>query len=315
MKSDKMTVALLSGGKSAERQVSLDSGAQVLQALDKERYEVRTYDPRDDLPRLAREAGEIDVALVVLHGRLGEDGCIQGFLESLGVPYQGTGVLGSALAMNKIVSKDLYVQAGLSTAPYAVADRNKQEAVGGIVERLGLPVVVKPEHEGSSIGLSIVKEEEDLRQALEKAWEYDRRCLVEQYIRGTEITCGVLGNDTLEALPLIEIVPGEKYEFFDYEAKYVPGATEEICPARIPGDIAEKAREYGRKAHRILHCRGYSRTDMILRGEDLYVLETNTLPGMTRTSLYPQAAAAGGYDFPRLLDRLVELALEGPQGG
>ncbi len=311
MEGGRLTVALLAGGRSAEREVSLKSGQQVYDALDKGRYEVRRYDPRDDLPDLARDAGQIDVALIILHGRFGEDGTMQGFLDSLGIPYQGSGVLGSALAMNKIIAKGIYEQAGLPVAPYTVADREKPFRPDELLRGLRVPVVVKPEHEGSSIGLSIVRSEGALGDALQKAWQYDRRCLVEQYIAGMEVTGGVLGNEELEALPLVEIVPGDKYEFFDYEAKYTPGASHEICPARLPGDIAGKAREYALRAHDALHCRGYSRTDMIVSGEDIYILETNTIPGMTMTSLFPQAAAAAGMSFSRLMDRLIDLALEG----
>ncbi|GKT07267.1 D-alanine--D-alanine ligase [Desulforhabdus sp. TSK] len=310
MSGKKLRVALLAGGKSAERDVSLKSGEQVFQALDKDRYEIFRYDPRDDLPRLAQEAADIDVALIILHGRMGEDGTIQGFLESLGIPYQGSGILGSAIAINKILSKELYERAGLPVAPYAVLERDRPIDPAEVVGRLGLPLVIKPEHEGSSIGLSIVKTEAELPEALKEGWRYDRRCMVEKFIRGVEVTCGVLGNDTLQALPLIEIVPGDAYEFFDYQAKYTPGATKEICPARISPALTERAQELARRAHQALFCRGYSRTDMIVAGEDIYILETNTIPGMTATSLFPQAAAVAGISFSPLLDRLIELALE-----
>ncbi|GLI33641.1 D-alanine--D-alanine ligase family protein [Desulforhabdus amnigena] len=310
MTGKKLKVALLAGGKSAEREVSLKSGEQVFQALDKDRYDISRYDPRDDLPRLAQDAGSIDVALIILHGRLGEDGTIQGFLESLGVPYQGSGVLGSAVAINKILSKELYGQAGLPTAPYAILDRNHPENIEDVLNRLGLPLVIKPEHEGSSIGLSIVRTEDQLPKALQDAWGYDRRCLVEKFIRGIEVTGGVLGNDELQALPLIEIIPGEGYEFFDYKAKYTPGASREICPARISPELTARAQELAKRAHRALFCRGYSRTDMIIDGEEIYILETNTIPGMTQTSLFPQAAAVAGISFSNLLDKLIELALE-----
>lgn len=310
MKTDKLTVALLAGGKSAEREVSLKSGEQVFQALDKNKYEVRRYDPSVDLPKLAGDASGIDVALIILHGRMGEDGTIQGLLESLDIPYQGSGVLGSAIAMNKILSKQLYVQAGLPVAPYVVVDRIRPEPPDDVLDQLGLPLVVKPEHEGSSIGLSIVRNADSFMEALHLAWKYDRRCLVEKYIAGTEITCGVLGNDTLQALPLVEIIPGEGHDFFDYKAKYTPGASSEICPARITGELTEKAQRYGIMAHRALFGRGYSRTDMIVSGDEIFILETNTIPGMTQTSLYPQAAAAAGIPFPALLDRLIELAMQ-----
>ena len=298
MEPRKLTVALLAGGKSAEREVSLKSGEQVFQALDKSRYEVLKYDPATDLPSLARDSHRIDVALIILHGRLGEDGTIQGMLDSLGIPYQGSGVLGSAVAMNKILSKQLYVLAGLPTPPYLTADRSDPPDPAAVVNALGLPLVIKPEHEGSSIGLTIVREADVLAAAFRKAWEFDRCCLVEKYLNGTEITAGVLGNNELTALPLIEIVPGEQYEYFDYEAKYTPGASHEICPARIAPDLTSRAQDYAKRAHKALHCKGYSRTDMILSGNELFILETNTIPGMTATSLFPQAAEKAGIVSP-----------------
>jgi D-alanine-D-alanine ligase len=310
MGQNRLTVALLAGGKSAEREVSLKSGEQVYRALDKERYEIRRYDPSDDLPRLAQDAAMIDVALIILHGRLGEDGTIQGFLDLLNIPYQGSGVLGSALAMNKILSKQLYMHAGIPVAPFVVISHPGSEAAAFVLDKLGFPVVVKPEHEGSSIGLSIVRTPGALAQALEKAWQYDRRCLVEKFISGAEVTGGVLGNDSLQALPLVEIIPSADHEFFDYSAKYTPGASEEICPARLSPELTTKAQEYARRAHQALCCRGYSRTDMIVSDHEVFVLETNTIPGMTQTSLFPQAAAAVGMSFSKLLDRLIDLALE-----
>ena len=306
----KLTVALLSGGRSAEREVSLNSGEQVYQALNKDKYNIRRYDPKDDLARLVGEAGEIDVALIILHGRYGEDGTIQGLLELLGIPYHGSGVLGSAIGINKIVSKHLYEHAGLPVSPYLILDRADPDGQAKVQEVLGFPVVVKPEHEGSSIGLSIVAEADKLKAALKLAGEYDRLVLVEKYLEGTEITGAVLGNLNPEPLPLVEIVPGDQYEFFDYEAKYKPGATEEICPARLSEDLTKKAQDYAVRAHQALKCRGYSRTDMIVSDNEAYILETNTIPGMTATSLYPQAAAAAGFGFSELLDRLIELALE-----
>ncbi len=306
----KLTVALLCGGASAEREVSLKSGQQVYDALDKRKYNVVKYDPRDDLPRLVSDKDKIDVALIILHGRLGEDGTIQGFLELLDIPYHGSGVLGSALAMNKIASKKLYEKEGLPVSPYVVLEKEVDDPVQTVKEFLSFPVVVKPEHEGSSIGLSIVEELGGLENALETAWKYDTKCLVEQYINGVEITGGVLGNKELQALPLVEIIPGEEHSFFDYEAKYTPGATHEICPARLDEETTKKAQEYAIRAHKALFCRGYSRTDMIVADDNIYVLETNTIPGMTQTSLYPQAAAAAGISFSELLDKLIELALE-----
>ncbi|MBI9085257.1 MAG: D-alanine--D-alanine ligase [Desulfobacterales bacterium] len=310
----KQTIALLAGGISAERAVSLSSGQQVYEALDKDRYEIRRYDPKTDLGRLVAEAATIDAALIILHGPFGEDGTVQGLLDLLGIPYQGAGVLGSALAMNKLASKQLYEKAGIPIPAYAVITKSSNIDGKAALEQLGLPLVVKPLTGGSSIGMSIVRAKGALAGALEKGFEFDDALLLEAYIEGVEITGGVLGNEDPEALPLIEIVPGTDHAFFDYEAKYMPGASEEICPARIDAEMTEKAQDLARRAHQTLFCLGYSRTDMILKGRDLYVLETNTIPGMTATSLFPQAAAVAGYSFTALLDRLIELGIEAHSG-
>jgi D-alanine-D-alanine ligase len=306
----KKTIALLAGGISSEREVSLKSGQQVYQALDKEKYEVRRYDPQTDLPRLVAEASQIDAALIILHGPYGEDGTIQGLLELLDIPYQGTGVLGSALAMNKLAAKRMYEQAGLPVPAYAVVYRESPWDEDRLVQHLGLPLVIKPVNAGSSIGMSIVRGSDELTPALSKAFEYDATAIVERFVEGVEITVGVLGNEPLQALPAIEIIPGGDHEFFDYEAKYTAGATREICPARIDDAAARKAQEYAQTAHRSLFCKGYSRTDMILAGADFFILETNTIPGMTPTSLFPQAAQAAGISFGELLDRLIELGIQ-----
>jgi D-alanine-D-alanine ligase len=306
----KLRVALLSGGRSAEREVSINSANQVYQALDKEKYDIRRYDPRDDLAKLVTDAREIDVALIILHGRLGEDGTIQGMLELLDIPYHGSGVLGSALGMNKIIAKRLYEHAGLPVARWLILQGDEPDPVSLVEKTFGLPAVVKPEQEGSTIGITIVRKPEDLGPALELARRYDRLVLVEEYLTGVEITGAVLGNRTPQALPLVEIIPGDKYGFFTYEAKYTPGATREICPARLSDALTRKAQDYAVRAHKALKCRGYSRTDMIACDDEVYILETNTIPGMTATSLFPQAAAAAGISFAELLDRLIELALE-----
>jgi D-alanine-D-alanine ligase len=306
----KLRVALISGGRSAEREVSVNSAKQVYQALNKAKYDIRRYDPRDDLAKLLADAHEIDVALIILHGRLGEDGTIQGMLELLEVPYHGSGVLGSALGMNKIIAKRLYEHAGLPVARWLVLEGDEPDPVSLVEKTLGFPAVVKPEQEGSTIGITIVRKPEELGPALELARRYDRLVLVEEFLKGVEITGAVLGNRNPQALPLVEIVPGEQYGFFTYEAKYTPGATREICPARLSEARTRQAQEYAVRAHKALKCRGYSRTDMIACDDEVYILETNTIPGMTATSLFPQAAAAAGISFPQLLDRLIELALE-----
>lgn len=306
----RLRLALIAGGVSGEREVSLKGAAGVEKALDPEKYEVVRFDPATDLPLLAAQAKEIDVAFILLHGIFGEDGTMQGFLDLLGIPYQGAGVLGSALAMDKNLAKTLYRLHGLPVAPWEMAKRDDIDSPGRLLENLALPLVIKPVRQGSSIGMSIVREAEALGPALVKAFEHDRQVMVEQYIGGREITVGVIGNDRPVALPLVEIIPDSKYEFFDYEAKYKPGASREVCPAQVSEEIGEKAQAYGLAAHRALQLRGYSRTDMIVSGDEVYLLETNTIPGMTPTSLLPQAAAAYGLTFPALLDRLIELALE-----
>ena len=307
----KLTIALLSGGTSSEREVSLNSGAQVFEALDPDKYTVLRYDPQSDLPRLVADAARIDAALIILHGANGEDGTVQGLLDLLNIPYQGAGVLGSAVAMNKLAAKRLYEHAGLPVPAYAVVRRGQVLEPQALANRLGLPLVVKPVVGGSSVGISIVRRMEDLQAAVGAALRHDATALIEAYIHGTEITGGVLGNDTLDALPIIEIIPTPGHEFFDYQAKYLPGASEEICPARIDAELTARAQHYAVEAHRALFCRGYSRTDMMLRDRDIFVLETNTIPGMTSTSLLPRAARTAGMSFSRLLDRLIELSLEG----
>ena len=306
----KITVALLAGGISSEREVSLHSGEQVYEALDKNKYSIIKYDPKSDLPRLMQDASKVDIALIILHGPYGEDGTVQGLLDLLGIPYQGSGVLGSALAMNKIVTKQLYERSGLPVPPYIVFDGDGTVDAAECVSRFGLPLVVKPAAGGSSVGMSIVKSADDLQRAIDQAREHDTAILVEAHISGTELTGGVIGNKHLEALPLIEIIPDKTHDFFDYEAKYTAGVSQEICPARINEELTQKAQNYAKIAHRALFCRGYSRTDMILKDDEVYVLETNTIPGMTATSLFPQAAQKAGMSFSQVLDKLIELGLE-----
>jgi D-alanine-D-alanine ligase len=310
----KLTIALLSGGVSSERDVSLNSGKQVYDALDKTRYNIIRYDPQTDLSKLVADAGKIDAALVILHGPFGEDGTVQGMLDLLGIPYQGTGVLGSAVAMNKLAAKRLYEHAGLKIPPYCIVRRGPIPELGGCVQHLGLPIVVKPVEGGSSIGMSLATSEKELHDAVEEAFQFDELVLLEKHLAGTEVTGGVLGNDDPEAMPLIEIIPGEGHAFFNYKAKYTAGETQEICPARVSDALTDKAQACAIQAHEALFCRGYSRTDMIIHQDDIYVLETNTIPGMTATSLFPQAAAKAGLDFTRLLDRLIALSIEGRTG-
>jgi D-alanine-D-alanine ligase len=307
----KLNLALISGGMSSERAVSLKGGAQVFDALDKDKYDIKRYDPKFDLANLVNDSSSIDVALIILHGPYGEDGTIQGLLELLNIPYQGSGVLGSALAMNKLTSKQIYIQNGLPVPPYQAAFKGQDFDVMQCVKALGLPMFVKPATGGSSIGMSRVSDAEGLMPAIEKAFEYDHTVLIESYIEGTELTCAVIGNDTLEALPLVEIIPANPGStFFDYEAKYTPGGAHEICPARISDELTSAMQDLAIKAHRSLGLTGYSRTDMILKDGLFYILETNTIPGMTQTSLLPLSAKTVGIGFSQLLDRLIELAMD-----
>jgi len=307
----KLTVALLSGGISSEREVSINSGNQVFEALDKEKYEIIRYDPKTDINLLVADAPKIDVAFIILHGLYGEDGTVQGLLDLLNIPYQGSGVLGSAVAMNKVISKQLYEKHSLKIPGYIIAKKGEPIDPAHCRNQIGLPMVVKPAEGGSSVGMTIVKTENTLQSALEKAFEHDETILIESYIKGIELTGGVIGNKDLQALPIIEIIPDEKHDFFDYEAKYTAGITREICPARIDDTLTVQAQTYAKMAHQALSCKGYSRTDMILKDNDIYILETNTIPGMTPTSLLPQAANAAGLNFTQLLDRLIELGIEG----
>ena len=306
----KLTVALLAGGTSPEREVSLNGGDEVYEALDKSKYRVKRYDPKTDLQLLLADASRIDVALIILHGALGEDGSIQGLLDLLSIPYQGSQVLGSALAMNKIVSKQLYKFSGLPVPPYISVKRNDPINPEDCIKRLGLPLLVKPAKGGSSIGMSLVRSKELFEDAVDTGFSHDDTLLIEAYLEGTELTGSVIGNDELEALPIVEIIPDKNYDFFDYTAKYTAGATREICPAEIDDDLTEKAQTYAKMAHRTLCCKGYSRTDMILIDRDIYLLETNTIPGMTSTSLLPLAARTAGINFSQLLDKLIALSID-----
>jgi len=308
---NKLTIALLSGGASSERKVSLKSGDQVFKALDKAKYRVIRYDPKTDLNRLVTEAPMIDFAVVILHGIYGEDGTVQGLLDLLNIPYQCTGVLGSALAINKVVSKQLYQQAGLPVPPYLVTGFRDPIDPCECIRQLGLSLITKPVQGGSSIGMSVIKSKDSLKNALDTAFAHDDTVLIEKFIEGIELTAGIIGNDNLEALPLIEIIPDKEHAFFDFQTKYTGGSAQEVCPARISERITEKAKEFAKTAHNALFCKGYSRTDMILRNNDLYILETNTIPGMTPTSLLPLAAKTAGISFSRLLDKLITLGFEG----
>ncbi len=332
------------GGKSAERDISLATGLQVLNALDPEKYEVFAIDtgsgerflpastPEHPIGELTTKEGlpidaliglplltpaeRPDVVFIALHGPGGEDGTVQGFLETLGVAYTGSGVLASALAMDKSRCKAFLGTENIITPPglifYRFDAARTRRAASEIMRSLGLPVVIKPSRQGSTYGCTRVTEEEDLAEALRVAFRYDDTVLVEQCIIGTEITVSVIGNNEPIALPVVEIIA--KDGFFDYQSKYSQNETEaaqEIVPARIDEDIAKEAQEIAVRCHRLLGCRGMSRTDMfVTEYGDIITLEVNTIPGMTVTSLLPKAAAAAGISFPELMDKIIGYALE-----
>lgn len=315
VKRGRLKVAVVLGGDSTEREVSLISGGRVLEALDPERFETLAVDPallRSQGGRLGLldllERERPDVAFLALHGQHGEDGAIQGLLELLGIPYTGSGVLASALAMNKGAAKILFRAIGLTVPNGFVVRRGEPQILERIRSELHLPLIVKPNEGGSTIGVSRVDEWDHLMPALAKAFTYDQSALVEEMIEGTEISAAVLGNREVEVLPLVEIVP--RRGFYDFEAKYTPGATEEIVPARLSEIATRRAQQAAALAHRALGCRGMSRVDMIVRQEEPYVLEVNTIPGLTPTSLLPRCAQAAGVSFSELVEQLIELALE-----
>jgi D-alanine-D-alanine ligase len=304
-----MRIAVLLGGRSAEREVSLNSGAQVARALRERGHDVIEIDPIEPDFIAALQSSGADIAFIVLHGRFGEDGTMQGMLELIDMPYVGSGVLASALAMNKVMSKHIYAQAGLSTPSYVALRRGDVVDFDGLTGVLGPKTVVKPANEGSSVGMTIVHDPSGLPAAVELAFDHDPLVLVEKFEVGAEVTIGVIGNDEPFALPTLEIVPVN--EFYDYESKYTPGMSQHIIPARVNADACSECQRLAVGAHLALGCRGMSRSDTIVTPQGaVYLLETNTIPGMTSTSLLPDAAAAAGIEFPELCERLVGLGLE-----
>ncbi len=304
-------VVVLAGGTSDEREISLASGAGATEALLEAGFPVTQLDPANKEDLLTLVKGPFDVAFLCMHGKCGEDGTLQGMLEVLGLPYTGPGVWSSATAMDKAKSKVVYARANIPTPESATLFRghNALELATGFAEEHGFPLVVKPGTEGSALGVVIVEEPEGLQGALDEAFALDDEVLVERFVAGTEITVAVLGNDQPEALPVIQIVPHSA--FYDFEAKYAPGGSDHLCPAPLEDDITQRSQDLAIAVHKCLECRGMSRTDMIVEDSgDIWVLETNTIPGMTPTSLLPDAAAAAGMSFAQLCTRIIEYALE-----
>lgn len=336
----KLNVIVLAGGPSTEHEVSLASGGVILNALDRNKYNATQVtitkegkwllpatgqkllgvDTKGVVPLETGRAIEhlktqksVDVVFIAMHGTYGEDGTVQGFLEMAGVPYTGSNVLASALAMDKLKSAELFTFHGLNVPRYIYFSptdwASRKNKIIKTVQKIGLPCFIKPHNNGSSVGITKVKKLTDLEKAIKLASSYSNKVLAQEFIDGPEVTCAVLdeGHEA-RALPPTQIIP--KAGFFDYHSKYTPGATEEITPARLPARVIKNIQTAALKSHRVLGCSGLSRTDMIV-GKDgsIYVLELNTIPGMTKTSLCPQAAAAAGISFPELLDRIIQAVL------
>ncbi|MDK2821593.1 MAG: D-alanine-D-alanine ligase [Clostridia bacterium] len=308
-----MRIAVLMGGPSPEREISLKSGEAVYNALVSLGHQVLKIDLDDKVVSKLKNFGP-DVVFNALHGKPGEDGSVQGMLEVLGIPYTGSGVLSSAISMDKVATKRMLEQAGIPTPKFMSwsideYSKNKEKINSTILKHLGLPVVIKAPTQGSTIGISIVKERKDLTPAIENALKYDPYFMAEVFLPGPEITASILGNKDPEVLPLIEIT--SHTGFYDYEAKYTPGLSEHIIPPRLPKTIIDKINLLAKKTYNLLGCRGFARIDFIVANKEKpQVIEINSVPGMTNTSLVPDAAKAAGLDFNLLIQKIIDLALE-----
>lgn len=301
-------VALLAGGKSAERDISLLSGEGSKEALVEAGFPVTVFDPakKEDLAALV--TGDFDVAFLALHGRYGEDGTIQGFLESIDLPYTGPGVWSSATAIDKMKTKAVYQQAGILT-PASLTITSAETPAQDIVDAVGEHCVVKAATQGSALGVYVCEGVEEVAAAVKKVFEVDTHAFAETFVQGPEFTVAVLGNEDAYALPVIRIVPS--HEFYDFESKYAQGGSQHLCPAPISEEETEKAMAIAVAAHKALKCSGVSRTDLLQdENGEFWALETNTIPGMTSTSLLPDAARAAGISFPELCVKLIGYALE-----
>ncbi|MDA7618249.1 D-alanine--D-alanine ligase [Verrucomicrobia bacterium] len=293
-----MHITVLMGGDSTERDVSLRSGQAVIKALTERGHQVSGFDPVNGNLELPPDT---DLVFLALHGSYGEDGSIQDLLESMGMPYTGSGPISSRLAFDKLAAKHLFEEHGLSTPPFiAVKDANFP-----FPEELGLPLVVKPVREGSSVGLRFVHARDTWPEALEYVLRYGGEVLVERCIPGRELTVAVLDG---KACPIVEIKPNDQASY-DYEHKYTAGATRYFCPADLESTTADRCKELALAAYRVLGCEGYGRVDLMLEGNQPFLLEVNTLPGMTETSLLPMAASAAGMPFPELCEWMASEGL------
>lgn len=309
LKKGKTEIAVLCGGPSSEHEVSLASGKNVFGSLDRNKFnpELVIWERSDSPPLSLEEFKSFDVIFIVMHGPFGEDGTVQAFLELIGVPYTGSGVAASRLGMDKVASKLLFQATGIPIPEYRVAGGIKRGWV--VLEEIGFPCVIKPSAQGSSVGVSIAKREEDFAEAFDKAVVFDGRVIIERYIKGREFSCGILGNGNPAALPLVEVIP--EGDFFNYEAKYDLGMAEEITPARLDRGMTRVMQRLAIKVYKILGCCGLGRVDMLLSESGIpYVLEINTIPGMTEASLLPKEAGAAGIGFSQLVEKIINLALE-----
>jgi len=299
------------GGPSSEREISLKSGKAVYESLKQLGLQVVAIDIQtDNLEENISllKSYKINCAFIALHGRFGEDGQIQALLDNLKISYTGSGAQASRLAMDKIASHKIFGAHGLSVPRYRVLEKTFHNKGRIVCDNLIFPLVVKPASHGSSIGLSIVDKNEDLDKAVDLAFGFDEKVIIEEYIRGREVTVGILEE---KALPVIEIVP--KKRFFDFQAKYQPGLTEYIVPANLEEGIAKKIQKAALSAHKLLGCFGFSRVDMILSRDNIpFVLEVNSIPGLTPISLLPKAAEIAGIEFGQMCLKLIELAYEKP---
>lgn len=309
----KKRICLLSGGCSDEREVSVSSADAVYEALDKDKYKILRYDARDDLQKFINDIFDrkFDLVFPILHGPFGEDGKLQGMLDMLDMPYIFSKTLASALAMDKQKSKLIALDIGLQVAPDIVLRQSDDYNAQEIINILSLPIVVKPNEMGSSIGMTIVKEKIKLTEGIKKGFKYDTTVILEKFIRGRELTVAVFGNNPPTALPVVEIVP-KISKWFDYKAKYEVEGSDEICPAKIPDDIRKRTQELSIRIFKAIGCEDLARVDFIwnTKNNKLYFLEINTIPGMTETSLVPKAAKAAGMEFSEFLDKLIKYATE-----
>lgn len=304
----RLKVAVLLGGRSHEREISLKTGEHFADTLRQSSHIVTTHDVTDDLWEELKKA-KPDVVLIALHGKFGEDGTIQGMLELLNIPYTGSGVLASALAMNKIQAKRLFKEAGVPTPSWWSIHRGQTIDIDCLKKlHIPLPIVVKPNESGSAIGVKIAKDLETCLSAIKELHKEEEAVLLEEYLPGREVSVGVIGVPPAP-LPVVEIIP--KNSFYDYEAKYAPGMSEHILPAPLQKELYLKVQELAVLAHETLGCRAFSRTDIwVSRKKGPLVLEVNTIPGMTETSLYPEMAKAAGIEFSDLLERFIAMAIE-----